>query len=162
VVVRERELTVGGVHGGHGRGSGRGGGGVVRGEEGSEESYGGGRPECGTWGCREAGGSADRVATTASGGERRLGQMTPVWHDGERPARGRGRRSEAGEDAWKGSERRGGGGSAAHGRDSGGGAAQRRNRGGRAGGGRRGLNCNIPKTQGLHCNAQVTFKTELK
>jgi hypothetical protein len=58
------------------RSSGRGGGGVARGEEGSEESYGGGQPESDTWGHWEAGGGADQVATTASGGERRLGQTT--------------------------------------------------------------------------------------
>jgi hypothetical protein len=49
---------------------------VARGEEGSEESYGGGRPESDTWGRREAGGGADRVATMVSGGERRLRQTT--------------------------------------------------------------------------------------
>jgi hypothetical protein len=55
VVVREPELTIGGMHGGHGRGSGRGGGGVARGEKGSKENYGGGHPESNTWDRREAG-----------------------------------------------------------------------------------------------------------
>jgi ribonuclease R len=67
---------VNGVHGGHGQSSGRGGGRVAREEEGSGESYGGGRPGSDAWGCREAGGGADRVATMASGGEERLGQTT--------------------------------------------------------------------------------------
>jgi hypothetical protein len=45
------------------------------------------------------------------------------------PVRGRGGGGEVGEDAWKGSERRGGGGNAAHGRQSGGGSrAQREQR----------------------------------
>jgi hypothetical protein len=42
------------------------------------------------------------------------------------PARGRGGGGEAGEDAWKGSERHGGGGSTAHGQQSGDGSRARR------------------------------------
>jgi hypothetical protein len=81
-----------------------------------------------------------------SGSRRRCGRTgagvgTPVARVAARAAvvrRGRSRGGpawgwegggEAGEDAWKGSERRGGGGSAAHGRQSGGGSrAQREQR----------------------------------
>jgi hypothetical protein len=49
---------------------------VAREEEGSGESYGGGRPGSDAWGCREEGGGTDRVAMMASGGEERLGQST--------------------------------------------------------------------------------------
>jgi hypothetical protein len=42
------------------------------------------------------------------------------------PAQGREGGDEVGEDAWKGSERRGGGGSAAHGRQSGSGSRAQR------------------------------------
>jgi hypothetical protein len=42
-------------------------------------------------------------------------------------------------------------------------AVEQRSRGGRrAEGGRRGLFCDSPKVQGLYCNAQITFKPELK
>jgi hypothetical protein len=118
-VAREPELIAGGVHGGHGRGSGRGGGGVARGEEGSEESYGGGRPESDMWGHREAGGGADRVAMTASGSERRLGQTTG----------GVARRGEASAGSGKAAARQG----KARGRvQSGAGAAGARHMAGRA------------------------------
>jgi hypothetical protein len=45
---------------------------------------------------------------------------------------------------------------------SGGGAAQRRNRGEGGEVDEGGLKWNFSKTQGLHCNVQITFKPELK
>jgi hypothetical protein len=79
------------VHGGHGRGGGRGGGSVAREEEGSGESYGGGRPESDAWGPRKAGGGTDQVATTASGGEAQLGQATgATWREQGMASAGRG------------------------------------------------------------------------
>jgi hypothetical protein len=52
-------------------------------------------------------------------------------------------------------------GGAAHGLQSGGGA-RAENRGGGREVDEEGLKSKIPKTQGLHCNVQVTFKPELK
>jgi hypothetical protein len=145
------------------RSSGRGGGGVARGEEGSEESYGSGQPESDTWGRREAGGGADRVATTASGSERLLGQTTGgvAWR-GEASA-GSGRRW-ARQGRTRGLVQSGAG--AAGARHMAGRAATAR--GQRSRGGRerevdkRGPGCNFQKRQGPHCNAQVTFKPGLK
>jgi hypothetical protein len=67
---------VDGVHGGHGRSSGRGEGSVARVEEGNRESYGGGRPGSDAWGCREAGGGTglqQRQVAARGGSGRRPG-----------------------------------------------------------------------------------------
>jgi hypothetical protein len=129
VVTWEPELTVGGVHGGHGRGSGRAGGNVVREEEGSKESYGGGRPESDAWGRREAGGGTDLVARWRAAAKSGSGRRQAAWHGRERPARGWEGGGEAGVGTWTGVERRWGGGGAAHGRQSGGGTrAERKQR----------------------------------
>jgi hypothetical protein len=65
----------------------------------------------------------------------------------------------AGKDKWTGAERRWGG---AHGRPV---RRQRRAQRNRGGGGEvdeGGLDCNFQKVQGPYCNAQITFKPELK
>jgi hypothetical protein len=127
------------------------------------EYYSGGRPESGTWDLQAAGGGADRVTATASGGEARLGQMTrATWRGQGRPARGRGTRRQGREGhvarcrmalRWRGWRTWLARAAAARGRET-----EEREREVDEGG----PSCKLQKVQGPYCNAQITFKPELK
>jgi hypothetical protein len=99
-------------------------------------------------------------------GEQRRGagraDSRAAWHGGEKTARLGGAVAQGWGGTWLGPEQRRDGRGAAHGWQSGGGMTQRGNRGGGGEVDEGGLDCNFQKVQGLYCNAQTTFKPELK